>query len=196
MAAAEPSSCINDIHSLEREERRGDPHNLVTVLGTTSAAPQEAIDAAVDLTHRYLGDYLRLEAQVPELCDKLGLDPADREAVNGRRGHQGWIRGNHDWARNTGRYAADKSGPAAEAERRGQGAVDDLLWPVADGLLGSPQRWRDRSVRAGQRRSAVDPDAVDGSPALIAGGQSRRSSRLSHGVHGPLSRRRRVARLG
>ncbi|MGP4001467.1 terpene synthase family protein [Streptomyces sp. 8N706] len=131
VAAADTIACMNDIHSLEREERRGDPHNLVTVirkhLGTSRG---EAIDAAVKLTNQYLERYLELESRVPQMCENLGLDASERCAVErGVEGIRHWIRGNYDWALETGRYAAEKSGPAAEAESRGQGGVDDLLLP-------------------------------------------------------------------
>lgn len=133
VAAADAIACMNDVHSLEREERRGDAHNLVTVLrGSLGCSREQAITAAVDMTDEFLARYLRLESRIPELCGALGLDRGERAAVDmGVEGIRHWIRGNHDWARSTGRYAARTCGPVADAERRGQGAVDDLLWPAA-----------------------------------------------------------------
>lgn len=131
-AAADTIAFMNDIHSLEREERRGDGHNLVTVLRKhLGCSRREAIDAAVSMTEEHLALYLRLESRIPQLCRELGLDPEQRRATEmGVDAIRHWIRGNYDWARNTGRYAADKTGAAALAERMGKGSVDDLLHPV------------------------------------------------------------------
>jgi germacradienol/geosmin synthase len=128
-AAADAIAYMNDIHSLEREERRGDPHNLVTVLRRDRGWHREAaISEAVRMTNDRLALYEQLEALVPALCDELQLSDNDRRAVAmGVEGIRNWIRGNHDWALSTGRYAADKTGPAADAERQGRGGVDDLL---------------------------------------------------------------------
>jgi hypothetical protein len=128
-AAANAIAYMNDIHSLEREERRGDPHNLVTVLRRDRHLSRAAaIGEAVRMTIEHLEMYSTLESQVPGLCDDLGLAEDERAAVEmGVEGIRNWIRGNYDWALNTGRYAAAKSGEAAEAEREGRGFVDDLL---------------------------------------------------------------------
>ncbi|MGH3417567.1 MAG: terpene synthase family protein, partial [Actinocrinis sp.] len=128
-AAADAIAYMNDIHSLEREERRGDPHNLVTVLSRDRHLPRrEAIEEAVRMTVGHLDLYMSLESQLPPLCEELGLDPQDRRAVAmGVEGIRDWIRGNYDWAVNTGRYMSEKSGLAADSERLGHGFVDDLL---------------------------------------------------------------------
>jgi germacradienol/geosmin synthase len=128
-SAADAIAYMNDIHSLEREERRGDPHNLVTVLCRERALSRSAaIEAATRMAVDRLGRYLRLEVQLPALCDELVLGPDDRRAVEmGAEGIRNWIRGNYDWALYSGRYAAAKSSTAAQAERLGRGFVDDLL---------------------------------------------------------------------
>jgi hypothetical protein len=131
-AAADAIAYMNDIHSLEREERRGDPHNLVTVLRRDrGCSRQAAIEEAVRMTNRHLHLYERLESKMPDVCDELGLDADGRRSVDmGVEGIRNWIRGNYDWALSTGRYAASKTGAVADAERKGQGAVDDLLPPI------------------------------------------------------------------
>ena len=131
--AADAIALMNDVHSLEREERRGDPHNLVTVLRyRRGCSRQAAVDEVVRMTSERLGCYLALEARTPALCDELGLSTEQRDAVAmGVEGIRNWIRGNYDWALATGRYAAVKSGAAAVAESQGRGSVDDLL--VRDG---------------------------------------------------------------
>lgn len=127
--AADAIAYMNDIHSLEREERRGDPHNLVTVLSREKGlSRQAAIDEAVRMATHQLERYLGLEVQLPALCDELVLGTAERRAVEkGAEGIRNWIRGNYDWALHSGRYAAAKAGTAAQAERLGRGFVDDLL---------------------------------------------------------------------
>jgi germacradienol/geosmin synthase len=128
-AAADAIAYMNDIHSLEREERRGDPHNLVTVLRRDRGySRQSAIGEAVRMTTEHLDTYMSLESEIPRLCEDLGLTREQRAAVDmGVEGIRNWIRGNYDWALNTGRYAAAKSGATALAERAGRGFVDDLL---------------------------------------------------------------------
>ncbi|MGA6225955.1 7-epi-alpha-eudesmol synthase [Streptomyces umbrinus] len=127
--AADTIGFMNDIHSFEREKRRGDGHNLIAVLHRERRCGwQEAADEAVKMTTDSLAEYLRLEAQVPQMCDELGLDENDREKVRmGVEAIQHWINGNYEWALTSGRYAADKESPAARAELAGQGSLDDLL---------------------------------------------------------------------
>ncbi|MEV6316572.1 terpene cyclase [Streptomyces sp. NPDC051776] len=127
--AADTIGFMNDIHSLEREQRRGDGHNLVSVLRDERGGSwADAIDEAVRITEACLRKYLRLEAHVPAMCDELGLDDAQRDRVRmGVEAIRHWINGNYEWALNTGRYAAAKDTPAAAAEQQGRGSLDDLL---------------------------------------------------------------------
>ncbi|MDH6228703.1 MULTISPECIES: 7-epi-alpha-eudesmol synthase [Streptomyces] len=127
--AADVIGFMNDIHSFERERRRGDGHNLIAVLRRELGCSwEEAAAEAYRMTAGCLVEYLELEARVPEMCDELGL--SDDERLRTRMGVeavQHWINGNYEWALVTGRYAADKDTPAAAAERAGRGSVDDLL---------------------------------------------------------------------
>ncbi len=127
--AADTIGFMNDIHSFEREKRRGDGHNLIAVLHRERRCGwQEAADEAVRMTTDSLAEYLELEAQVPQMCDELGLDEDDRAKVRmGVEAIQHWINGNYEWALTSGRYAADKESPAAKAELAGKGSLDDLL---------------------------------------------------------------------
>jgi hypothetical protein len=136
--AADTIAFMNDIHSLEREERRGDPHNLVTVLRRQiGCSRQGAIDEAARMTADRLELYLRLESQLSDTCRQLRLGSAELTAVAmGVEGIRNWIRGNHDWALATGRYSAAKTGLAAMAERGGRGSVDDLLSPSTTMVAG------------------------------------------------------------
>ncbi|KMS67311.1 terpene cyclase [Streptomyces leeuwenhoekii] len=127
--AADTIGFMNDIHSFERERRRGDGHNLVAVLHRERGCSwAEAADAAYRMTTACLGEYLELEARVPQMCDELGLDAEQRLRVEmGVEAIRHWINGNYEWALTTGRYAAVKEGPVATAESAGRGSVDDLL---------------------------------------------------------------------
>ncbi|MFE9774727.1 7-epi-alpha-eudesmol synthase [Streptomyces sp. NPDC005931] len=127
--AADTIGFMNDIHSFERERRRGDGHNMIAVLRRERGCSwEEAAAEAYDMTTACLDEYLRLEARVPRMCDELDLDADARERVGmGVDAIRHWINGNYEWALTTGRYAAAKEGPVATAERAGRGSVDDLL---------------------------------------------------------------------
>ncbi|MER5297075.1 7-epi-alpha-eudesmol synthase [Streptomyces pharetrae] len=127
--AADTIGFMNDIHSFERERRRGDGHNLIAVLHRERGCSWETAAAeAYRLTSECLAEYLELEARVPRMCDELGLDTEERARVRmGVEAVQHWINGNYEWALTTGRYAAAKEGPVATAELAGRGSVDDLL---------------------------------------------------------------------
>lgn len=126
--AADTIGFMNDVHSFERERRRGDGHNLIAVLQRErNCSWQEAIDEAHRMTTRCLEEYLVLEARIPQMCDELGLDAGERARVEmGVEAIQHWINGNYEWALTSGRYA-DKEGAVATAELAGRGSVDDLL---------------------------------------------------------------------
>lgn len=126
--AADTIGFMNDIHSFERERRRGDGHNLIAVLHRESNCSwQEALGEAHRMTTRCLEEYLGLEARIPQMCDELGLDAGERARVGtGVEAVQHWINGNYEWALTSGRYA-DKEGAVATAELAGRGSVDDLL---------------------------------------------------------------------
>jgi germacradienol/geosmin synthase len=106
--ATDTIAYMNDIHSLEREEHRGDAHNLVVVLRREHRlAREDALAEAIRMARAELDEYLRLEERLPKVCAELGLDGDERGAVEvGVEGIRSWIRGNHDWARSTGRYAS------------------------------------------------------------------------------------------
>ncbi|MEW2527392.1 7-epi-alpha-eudesmol synthase [Streptomyces sp. NPDC047071] len=128
-AAADTIGFMNDIHSFEREARRGDGHNLITVLQRAHGCSREDATAeAIRRTQDRLTDYLRLESHVPQMCHELRLGDDERARVHmGVDAIRHWISGNYQWALTSGRYTAAKDGPAARAEKRGHGSVDDLL---------------------------------------------------------------------
>ncbi|MFJ6574228.1 terpene cyclase [Streptomyces sp. NPDC091292] len=119
-AAADTIGFMNDIHSFEREKRRGDGHNLIVVLRRERGCSWEAaVDEAVAMTTEGLRQYVEFEARVPEMCEELGLGVAERQQVwMGVEAARHWINGNYEWALTTGRYA---SGAVSRS------APDDLL---------------------------------------------------------------------
>ncbi|WP_155054171.1 7-epi-alpha-eudesmol synthase [Streptomyces blattellae] len=127
--ASDTIGFMNDIHSFERERRRGDGHNLIAVLHRErNCSWEEAAQEAYRMTTACLDGYLELQERVPQMCDELRLDDDERSRVRmGVEAIQHWINGNYEWALTTGRYAAAKEGPAAAAELAGRGSVDDLL---------------------------------------------------------------------
>ena len=127
--AADTIGFMNDIHSFEREKRRGDGHNLIAVLHRDrDCSWEEAAAEAYRMTTQCLDEYLGLEAQVPRMCEELALTAEQRVQVRmGVEAIQHWINGNYEWALTSGRYAASKEGPAATAELAGKGSLDDLL---------------------------------------------------------------------
>ncbi|MFE4673506.1 7-epi-alpha-eudesmol synthase [Streptomyces sp. NPDC057717] len=127
--AADTIGFMNDIHSFERERRRGDGHNLIAVLHRErDYSWEEAAAEAYRMTSDCLDAYLELEGRVPQMCDELALTTEQREHVQmGVEAIQHWINGNYEWALISGRYTASKEGPAALAELSGKGSLDDLL---------------------------------------------------------------------
>ncbi|MGC7101084.1 terpene synthase family protein [Amycolatopsis lurida] len=105
---------MNDIHSHDREAARQDPHNLLTVLARHhDLTAAQAVGRATDMTYSALRRFVRLRGEVPAMLDELRLSAPERDAVGESvAGMENWLRGNHDWARATGRYRS--TGDAAE----------------------------------------------------------------------------------
>ncbi|MDI2125863.1 terpene synthase family protein [Yinghuangia seranimata] len=119
---------MNDVHSLDREEDRGDQHNLVTVLQRhLRCSRSAALDAAIRMTYDKLAEVVDLHTRVPKMCDELQLDETERSAVD--RAVQGtgdWIRGNYEWGLNSGRYtvaAPSRTAVGAAAYLEGLGEL-------------------------------------------------------------------------
>jgi hypothetical protein len=107
-AATDTIGFMNDVQSLERDERRGNVHNLVTVLKRElGCARHVALTQAIEKTQERLSRVFELQTQVASMCSELGLSRAERSAVDqGVEAAWHWIRGNYDWARESGRYAS------------------------------------------------------------------------------------------
>jgi pentalenene synthase len=100
----------NDIWSLEKEEAIGDLHNIVLILERERECTRSrAVDLAADLIRQRSEDYLALERALPDLYAALGLDRAERVALEryATDGMRNLARGNYDWSERTGRYATE-----------------------------------------------------------------------------------------
>ncbi|MFE6099611.1 pentalenene synthase [Streptomyces laurentii] len=120
----------NDLVSLEKEEARGDPHNLVLVLRRERGLSR---DAAIEEVARLRADCVKaftaIEDRLPRECDGLGFTAVEKSLLDRYRHDalRSLVRGVHDWAQQAGRYTAAHIIPA---ERPGY--LDDLGKPSND----------------------------------------------------------------
>ncbi|MBC9718927.1 terpene cyclase [Streptomyces sp. TRM66268-LWL] len=96
----------NDVYSLEKEAARGDMDNVVLVIEKENGLCRaDAIGETCRRVRRRCTRFCELAAEIPALCQELGLDATRTSAV-----HQyvevmsAWIRGYHDWETETLRY--------------------------------------------------------------------------------------------
>lgn len=101
-----PAFC-NDVHSVEKELARGDVDNLVLVVKNgQECSLEQALLKTQELINEQLDTFSRLQEEISALNDLLGLDAAERAAV------ESYVRtmalgmpGYHQWAVETPRYA-------------------------------------------------------------------------------------------
>lgn len=102
----------NDIISLEKERQRGDVHNLViAVRHEQDCGWQEAVDRVAALHDEQVRGFLALERLVPRWEPEV--DAGVRTYLGVLRS---WMRGNLDWAYETGRYSQGEAVPADALE--------------------------------------------------------------------------------
>ncbi len=90
----------NDLFSLEKELRHGDPANLVIALRAEYGLTlQAAVTRAAQMHDAEMRAFLELESRLPSFG-------AEADALLERyiAGLRSWIRGNFDWSQTTGRY--------------------------------------------------------------------------------------------
>ncbi|SOD58919.1 germacradienol/geosmin synthase/pentalenene synthase [Streptomyces zhaozhouensis] len=102
----------NDVHSLEREEDQGDPHNLVLIRRRAQGCSREsAVRQVVELVRGRVELFQRVAARLPALAERLSLDAAGREATERYvAGLRCWMAGNQRWAVTSARYAGGAGG--------------------------------------------------------------------------------------
>jgi hypothetical protein len=105
---------VNDVLSLDKEESRGDPHNLVPVLERERRCTrEEALREIQDMVRGWTDRFLEHEAKLPKACDRLGIGVDDRTAAyHFVEGMRAAIRGNYDWCARTVRYSVADIRPA------------------------------------------------------------------------------------
>lgn len=89
----------NDIISYAKESKHYDVHNLVSTLLPTLPSLQEAIDLAAEMTHAEIAAFVELEKQIPSFSSEI-----DKEVQRYIAVLRSWMRGNLDWAYESGRY--------------------------------------------------------------------------------------------
>ncbi len=89
----------NDIISFAKESRHHDVHNLVTTLRARQPTLQNAIDLAAQLTNAEVNAFVDLQACLPSYTPEIDADLQRFVAVL-----RSWMRGNLDWAYDSGRY--------------------------------------------------------------------------------------------
>ena len=98
---------VNDVLSLAKEESRGDPHNLVLVLEREKRCSRAtAIKEIQSMVRSWTDRFLEHEAQIPHVCDSLGIRVEERIPVyQFIEGMRAAIRGTYDWCARTVRYS-------------------------------------------------------------------------------------------
>lgn len=100
----------NDIISFAKESRHHDVHNLVTTLRLTQPTLQKAIDRAAGLTNAEVNAFIELQAHLPSYTPEIDADLQRFVAVL-----RSWMRGNLDWAYDSGRYVIESNDWEKEA---------------------------------------------------------------------------------
>lgn len=92
----------NDIISFAKEAKHHDVHNLVATLRPTQSTLQKAVDLAAQLTNAEVKAFIELQTQLPSYTPEIDADLQRFVAVL-----RSWMRGNLDWAYDSGRYVVD-----------------------------------------------------------------------------------------
>ncbi len=93
-------ACCNDIFSASREISNGDVNNLVLVLHEQFKIPlNQAVNRVAEIHNTAVQKMMDLETSIPKFGEET-----DTEAAKFILGMHYWIRSNHDWYSQTGRY--------------------------------------------------------------------------------------------
>lgn len=134
----------NDVHSAEREEARGEPHNLVLIRERARGCGRRAaLEQVCSLVDSRVRSFLQLAERLPRVCAELGLGAESRREI-GRyvQGLSTWMAANQEWGPRSGRYAAadvirQAAGPHAGApEARAAGRAADPVRPASAASAG------------------------------------------------------------
>jgi hypothetical protein len=90
----------NDIISLEKERQSGDMHNLViAVRHERHCSWQEAVDCVAEMHNAEVQKFVQLAQRLPRFDADIDAELARYVGIL-----RAWMRGNLDWAFDTGRY--------------------------------------------------------------------------------------------
>jgi 5-epi-alpha-selinene synthase len=93
-------ACCNDIFSASREISSGDVNNLVLVLHEQLKIPlNQAVNHVTEIHNTAVQTMMDLEKSIPKFGEEV-----DAEVTKFILGMHAWIRSNHDWYSQTGRY--------------------------------------------------------------------------------------------
>lgn len=104
----------NDIISFAKESRHQDVHNLVATLRASQPTLQKAIDVTAELINAQINAFIELQAQLPSYSPEIDADVQRFVAIL-----RSWMRGNLDWAYDSGRYALTADDRENEIENAG-----------------------------------------------------------------------------
>lgn len=95
----------NDIISYAKESKHHDVHNLVATLLPSQGSLQQAIDRAAEMTQAEIAAFVELERHIPAFAPAVDQDVLRYVAIL-----RSWMRGNLDWAYESGRYLVEPDG--------------------------------------------------------------------------------------
>ncbi|WP_411129225.1 terpene synthase family protein [Streptomyces sp. x-19] len=122
--AAEVDTIHNDLCSAEKEEARGEIHNLLLILERREHRTRaEGVEEMRRMIRSRTERFLVLESRLPSLCDSFRLTEAQRAAVfRFADALRAVMRGDYDWAERSGRYT---SADRPDEPYANPGAFDD-----------------------------------------------------------------------
>ncbi|MDD1611667.1 MAG: hypothetical protein LUQ57_00850 [Methylococcaceae bacterium] len=92
----------NDIISYAKESKYHDVHNLVATLLPAQQSLQKAIDLATEMTNAEIDEFLQLQQHIPKFSPEIDAEVQRYVAIL-----RSWMRGNLDWAYESGRYVVE-----------------------------------------------------------------------------------------
>lgn len=122
----------NDVHSLEKEEIRGDPQNMVMVIAQRDGCSRdEALRRTIKMINAWIREFCDAHYRIDGMCRRLQL--SDRETNDVGRNVEGLrrlVRGYLDWGARTPRYLSAGIPPQSQ-----RAAEEDVVSPRQGPLL-------------------------------------------------------------
>jgi hypothetical protein len=123
------AGALNDLLGLRKEEKLGDPHNIVPVLQREeNLSRQQALDTASAMVRNWIDRFVELERVIPAVNDRLGLAAGERTAgylfIGDMRSA---MRACYDWCAVSDRYSPESIVRLGE-----NNCLHDILTPGGD----------------------------------------------------------------